>query len=157
MTPERREAIRQAGGLTVMSLALAAGLLRPRQAHAADWNKAAFEAKDIASTVKALGGTAAAVESKDITATAPDIAENGAVVPVAVVSKLPKTESIAILVEKNPNTLTAAFLIPAGTDPNVSTRVKMGESSFVRVVAEAGGKHFSASKEVKITIGGCGG
>ena len=103
-----------------------------------------------------MGGTAA-TESKDINITSPDIAENGAVVPVSVASKLAKTESISILVEKNPNALSAAFEIPGGTEPFVSTRVKMGQTSNVYALVKADGKYFFATKEIKVTLGGCGG
>jgi sulfur-oxidizing protein SoxY len=107
--------------------------------------------------MKALGGGAPA-QSKDIVfVSTPDIAENGAVVPVGVSSSIPKTESIAILVEKNPNMLTAVFDIPAGTDPAVSTRIKMGQSSNVYALVKADGKYYVASKEIKVTLGGCGG
>jgi sulfur-oxidizing protein SoxY len=108
-------------------------------------------------TMKAMGGGAAA-QSKDIVFfQTPDIAENGAVVPIGVTSTIPKTESIAILVEKNPNMLTAVFDIPAGTEPSLSTRVKMGQSSNVYAVVKADGKFYMASKEIKVTLGGCGG
>jgi len=107
--------------------------------------------------MKALGGSAP-VQSKDITfVQTPDIAENGAVVPVGVTSTIPKTESIAILVEKNPNMLVASFDIPAGTDPAITTRVKMGQSSNVYALVKADGKYYVASKEIKVTLGGCGG
>ncbi|MCX7151926.1 MAG: thiosulfate oxidation carrier protein SoxY, partial [Proteobacteria bacterium] len=89
--------------------------------------------------------------------TAPDIAENGMVVPISVTSNLAKTQSIAILVEKNPSTLSASFDIPDGTDPFVQTRVKMGQSSNVYAVVKADGKYYSAVKEIKVTLGGCGG
>ena len=111
---------------------------------------------DGAGAVKAFGG-AAATESKDISINSPDIAENGAVVPVSVSSKLGKTESISILVEKNPNALSATFDIPGGTEPFVSTRVKMGQTSNVYALVKADGQYFFASKEVKVTLGGCGG
>jgi len=78
-------------------------------------------------------------------------------VPIAIASKIPNTESIAILVEKNPNALAAQFDIPSGTEPNVGTRVKMGQSSNVFAVVKAGGKYYVATKEVKVTLGGCGG
>ena len=80
-----------------------------------------------------------------------------AVVPVGVTSTIPKTESIAILIEKNPNLLAASFDIPAGTDPSISTRVKMGQSSNVYALVKADGKYYVASKEIKVTLGGCGG
>jgi sulfur-oxidizing protein SoxY len=87
----------------------------------------------------------------------PDIAENGAVVPFTIQSKVPKTESIAILVEKNPSILAASFNIPEGTEPWVNTRVKMGQTSNVIALVKADGKYYYASKEVKVTLGGCGG
>jgi sulfur-oxidizing protein SoxY len=148
MDRNRRDFIR-AGG--VLGLMVAAGLLTAEQAQAqqAAWNKAAFDTKSVDDTVKALGG--------DITITAPDIAENGAVVPVGVTSKIPNTQAIYILVEKNPNTLAAGFSIPAGTDSNIATRIKMGQTSNVYAVVKADNKFYSAAKEVKVTLGGCGG
>ena len=108
-------------------------------------------------TMKALGG-GAPVPSKDIAfVSTPDIAENGAVVPIGITSTVPKTESIAILVEKNPNMLAAVFDIPPGTEPSLSTRIKMGQSSNVYALVKADGKYYVASKEIKVTLGGCGG
>ncbi|HTS84795.1 MAG TPA: thiosulfate oxidation carrier protein SoxY [Usitatibacter sp.] len=143
-------------GTTVMGLALVAGLIKPGAARA-EWNKAAFDVKNsMNDAVKALGGNGA-TESKDIVMTSPDIAENGAVVPFTVASKLPKTESIALLVEKNPNILAANFFIPEGTEPWVNTRIKMGQTSNVIALVKADGKYYYTSKEVKVTLGGCGG
>ena len=157
MNQGRRKVLKGGGGAAVMGLAMAAGLFKPGSAFAqASWNKAAFETKSVNDTVKAMGGTAAA-ESKDITITSPDIAENGAVVPFTISSKIPKTESVAILIEKNPNTLAASFAIPAGTEPWVNTRVKMGQTSNVIALVKADGKFYYTSKEVKVTLGGCGG
>src|SRR4051794_2833684 len=117
MNSGRRRVLQGTGGAAVMGLAMAAGLFKPGSAWAqADWNKAAFDTKSLNDAVKALGGASAA-ESKDITITSPDIAENGAVVPFTISSKLPKTEQLAILVEKNPNILAASFTIPDGTEP----------------------------------------
>ncbi|MET0506972.1 MAG: thiosulfate oxidation carrier protein SoxY [Burkholderiaceae bacterium] len=153
----RRGMLQQAGGVTVMMLAAAAGLLRPGKAAAA-WNKAAFEVKgNLDEVVKALGGKAAAQQSADVVMTSPDIAENGAVVPIGVASKLAKTEEIAILVEKNPNALAAVFMLTPESDASVSTRVKMGQSSDVYALVKADGKYYYAKKEVKVTLGGCGG
>jgi sulfur-oxidizing protein SoxY len=87
----------------------------------------------------------------------PDIAENGAVVPIGITSNIPKTESIAILVEKNPNMVAAVFDIPPGTEPSVTTRVKMGQSSNIYALVKADGKYYVAAKDVKVTLGGCGG
>jgi sulfur-oxidizing protein SoxY len=152
----RREVLKAGGGAGVLALALAAGILKPEDVLAADWNKAAFGTKSVADTVKALGGAGSA-ESAAIKLTTPDIAENGAVVPVSVESALPKTQMIAILVEKNPNTLSAEFDIPEGTDPFVTTRVKMAETSNIYALVKADGKYYHAVKETKVTIGGCGG
>jgi sulfur-oxidizing protein SoxY len=153
MNQQRRDALRIS---TVLGLAVAAGLLKPSEAYAQEWNKAAFDTKNVNDTVKALGGVAAAA-SKDVVITAPDIAENGAVVPVAVSSTLPNVQQIAILVEKNPNALSANFTIPAGTEAAVSTRVKMAQSSNVHALVKADGKWLVATKEIKVTLGGCGG
>ena len=157
----RREVLKNSGGTMVMALAASAGLFKANAALAQEWNKTAFEVKNLNDVVKALAGglpTAAATESKDISfVNAPDIAENGAVVPVGATSKIPKTESIAILVEKNPNALSANFTIPDGTDPTVTTRVKMNQTSNIYALVKADGKYFYAVKEVKVTLGGCGG
>ena len=157
MNLQRRKALRTGGGVTLLTLVAAAGWLRPEDALAADWNKAAFEANTMDATMKALGGGAPA-QSKDIAFfQTPDTAENGAVVPVGITSNIPKTESIAILVEKNPNMLAAMFDIPAGTEPSLSTRIKMGQSSNVYALVKADGKFYVTSKEIKVTLGGCGG
>jgi sulfur-oxidizing protein SoxY len=159
MNTARRDALGRIGGFTVLALAMAAGLFRPGSAWAqSQWNKQAFEAKgSLNDAVKALGG-AGATESKDITITSPDIAENGAVVPFTVASKVPGTQHIALLVEKNPNILAADFSIPDGTDPWINTRIKMGQTSNVfALVKTADNKFYYASKEVKVTLGGCGG
>ncbi|HVQ02594.1 MAG TPA: thiosulfate oxidation carrier protein SoxY [Burkholderiaceae bacterium] len=139
----------------VAGLLAAAGLL-PSAARAA-WPQAAFDAKNLADAVKALGGSAP-VESKDVTLTGPDIAENGAVVPVGCACSLPGLKRLALLVEKNPNTLAAVFDVTDALEPNFSTRVKMGQSSNVFAVAMLGdGKVLYAQKEIKVTLGGCGG
>jgi sulfur-oxidizing protein SoxY len=154
MSENRRDFMKLTG---VFGLLAAAGLLSTTEALAQQqaWNKAAFETKSLADTYKILGGTPA--ESADIAITAPDIAENGAVVPVGVTSKIPNTQAVYILVEKNPNMMAAGFNIPQGTEPNVTTRIKMGQTSNVYAVVKAGDKYYVASKEVKVTLGGCGG
>ncbi len=139
----------------VAGLLAAAGLL-PATAHAA-WPQAAFDAKNLADAAKAFGGGAPA-ESKDVTITGPDIAENGAVVPVGCSSTLPGVKRLMILVEKNPSVLAAAFDVTDSIDATFSTRVKMGQSSNVYAVAMmADGKVLYAGKEIKVTLGGCGG
>ena len=156
MNEVRRDLLKSGGGL--LALVAAAALARPGSALAQQWNKAAFETRNLNDTLRAMGGTNAA-ESKDIQFVnpTPDIAENGAVVPVTVTSTIPGTESIAIMVERNPNMLSAKFDIPEGTDAFVSTRLKMGETSDVIALVKADGKYFYARKEIKVTLGGCGG
>lgn len=156
MNQLRRTFLKGTGAAGTVAVAIAAGLLRPGQVLAAEWNKAAFSATTTADAMKGVGA-AAAVESKDILIKAPDIAENGAVVPVEVTSKIPGTTAIIIFVEKNQNPLTADFEFSNGAEGYVSTRVKMANTSHVKVVVKAGGKAYVASKEVKVTIGGCGG
>lgn len=155
MKHSRRSFLRFAGGVGGLFVAVAAGLLKTGIAWAAPWNKNAFEAKAVAETLKGLGASNL-IDSKDISITAPDIAENGAIVPVAVTSRIPNTQSIAIIAEKNPFPLAARFDIMAGGDSYVSTRLKMGQTSDVRAIVKADGKFYTASKEVKITVGGCG-
>lgn len=150
MNPKRRDTLRL---MAVIGLMASTGLIS--QAQAAEWNKAAFEGKSLDDVLKAFGGTTAE-KSADVSLNAPDIAENGAVVPVGVSTSL-KAQEIAILVEKNPNMLAAHFMLPAGTEPFVGTRVKMGQTSNVLALVKADGKWFVASKEVKVTLGGCGG
>ena len=154
MRKNRRDFIKLSGVYAAMA---AAGLLSAEEAFAQQQarNKA-FEAKSLDETVRLLGGTTA-VQSGEISITAPDIAENGAVVPIAVTSKIPNTQNIYILVDKNLNSLSAGFGIPPGTEPNVATRVKMAQTSNVHAVVKADNKFYVATKEVKVTLGGCGG
>jgi sulfur-oxidizing protein SoxY len=122
---------------------------------AATWNKAGFESKASAGALKALGA-AGATPSKEIVILAPDIAEDGAQVPVTVSSKLANIQSISILIDKNPFPLSSTFDFGNGAEGYVSTKLKMAETSTLVAVVKAGGKFFTASKEVKVTIGGCG-
>ena len=151
----RRNILQGAGTAGVVGVAVMAGLLKPGMAFAA-WNKAGFEAKDMGGAMGAVGGGAAA-GSGDISVKAPDIAENGAVVPVEIESKIAGTSRIAIVAEKNGFPLVADFNLMNGADGYVSTRIKMGATSNVIAVVHAGGKAYKAHKEVKVTIGGCGG
>jgi sulfur-oxidizing protein SoxY len=143
----------------VAAALVAAGWL-PQRAFAQQagaWNKAAFEAKSVGELMKAVGAGSPA-ESRDVTFTAPDIAENGAVVPIAIATTAPGVRTLLILVEKNPNTLAAAFDVTDAVESSFSTRVKMSQSSDVYAVAITGdGRTLFAKKEVKITLGGCGG
>jgi len=140
------------GGAALAAL----GLLRPIGAYAAPLNAAAAGSNNLRDAFKGLGANQMS-DSRDIVIKAPEIAENGTVVPVEVSSKVAGTSNIAILIEKNTNPFTANFAIPSGTEGYVSTRVKMSASSPLHVVVKAGDKYYHAEKQVKVTIGGCGG
>ena len=152
----RREVLTHSAQLTAMLATL--GLLpHAAQAQVAGFNTAAFDAKTMADLMKSLGGGTPA-ESKDVTITGPDIAENGAVVPVGASTTLPGVKRLLLLVEKNPAMLSAMFDVTDAVDANYLTRVKMGQSSNVFAVAMmADGKVLYAVKEIKVTLGGCGG
>jgi sulfur-oxidizing protein SoxY len=152
---ERRKALTTGGALGLLGLFTAIGLIRPGSAFAIN-EKDAFEAKSMADTLDALG-VVIPENHADVHLTVPEIAENGAVVPVTVSSALPNTEQIFILVEKNPNVLAASFTFPEGTEKFVTTRVKMRETSLVIALVKANGKFYRTTKEVKVTAGGCGG
>ncbi len=151
MNHTRRDALKTTGALATL---VSMGIVTQSQAHAA-LDRASFEVKTLADALKAVGGTPA--NSDQVSVVAPDIAENGAVVPIGAASKLPNTTDIFLIVEKNPMPLAAGFTIPAGTAAEVSTRLKMGQSSNVIAVVKADGKLYSATKETKVTLGGCGG
>ena len=153
----RRTLLKGAGATGAIAAAIAAGVLKPSQALAAEYNRTAFEAKDVAGALKGVGA-GSTTESKDIVIRAPDIAENGAVVPVDVVSNIPTTISRAVLLDKNPSPRTSAFDFANGALPEMALRVKMGQTSLVEAIAKtADGKYYIAKKEVKVTVGGCGG
>ncbi|GLS15713.1 MULTISPECIES: thiosulfate oxidation carrier protein SoxY [Hydrogenophaga] len=151
MNQSRRQALKTSGAFaTLVSL----GIVTQSQAQAAI-DQVNFQGKSLEEALKAIGGQPAS--SDQITVVSPDIAENGAVVPVGATSKLPNTTEIYLIVEKNPTPLAAAFMIPAGTASEVQTRLKMGQSTNVVAVVKADGKLYSAVKETKVTLGGCGG
>ncbi len=152
MSMKRRSFVKTAlaGGAVVVGASLL-----PRLA-LAEWPKAAFEAKEVDAALKALGAEGA-TESADIVVKAPDIAENGAVVPIQINTTLANVESIALIAEKNPIPLIANFKFAENGAGYVSTRIKMGATSNVMALVKAGGKYYSAKKEVKVTVGGCGG
>jgi sulfur-oxidizing protein SoxY len=156
MNQFRRAFLKSAGTVGTAALAIAAGLLKPGAVFAAAWNSLAFTAKDPVDAIKNAGYGGATVSS-DIVIKAPDIAENGAVVPVSATSNIPGTTSMAIFAEKNPAPLVANFEFANGAEPYISTRIKMAKTSIVRVSVQAGGKNYTNTREVKVTIGGCGG
>lgn len=137
-------------------LAGMANLVTPLRALAAEWKKTAFTARDPKTALSELGIVNYA-ESREVILKAPDIAENGAVVPIEVTSLLPNTSEILVVGEKNPVPLVARFIIGPGMAPEISLRMKMAETGKVRALVKSGGNYYSSAKEVKITIGGCGG
>ncbi|MDZ7663445.1 thiosulfate oxidation carrier protein SoxY [Thiohalophilus sp.] len=139
-----------------VAVAVGAGLLTPGAVMAA-WPKRAFETESMETAMNDLFGSAQAQPSDDISIKAPDIAENGAVVPVSVTTGIAGIEEIAIIAEKNGSPLAANFKLASNAKGFVSTRIKMAKTSNVIAVVKAGGKAYSARKEVKVTIGGCGG
>lgn len=151
MNLQRRTFIRLGAGAVG---AVVTGVLLPLRAFASTL-ESAFKAKNVDEVFKDLGATP--TPSDQITLTTPDIAENGAVVPISIRSALPKTEQIMVLVEKNPNPLAASFTIAEGTEAFVSTRVKVGQTCNLYAVVKADGKLYSAMRETKVTLGGCGG
>ena len=150
MHMNRRHLLRQGGALALL---VSCGVATLDEALAAE--ASGFDLKTLDEALASLGAKPA--DSKDITLTSPDIAENGAVVPLTIASAIPKTGTIYVLVEKNPFPLAASFSIPEGTEPFVAARVKMGESTRVYAVVKADGKLYSTFRETKVTLGGCGG
>lgn len=139
-----------------VGIAVSTGLLTPRISLAA-WSKAAFDATDVNASLSALYGSSGMDNSDKIKIKAPDIAENGAVVPVTVTTTIDGVSSISLFADQNATPLTAEFLLGPTTEGFVSTRIKMGKTANVVAVVKAGDKLYSSSKEVKVTIGGCGG
>ncbi len=155
MSMKRRTFLQGTMAGSVVAIATSAGLLSPRAVLAA-WSEKAFEAENTPGAISALFGSDATNDG-DVQIKAPDIAENGAVVPITITSGIKNIEAIAIFVDKNPRPLAANFVLGGATDGYVSTRVKMGKTSKLIAIVKAGGKLHSGSKEVKVTIGGCGG
>jgi len=156
MNIKRRVFLKGSLAAGTAGVAVGAGLLSP-QAVIAAWNEKAFRAKSIDDALAASMGGASSSASDAIKIKAPDIAENGAVVPVSVSADMDGVESIALLAEGNASPLVATFMMGAGAVPDVSTRIKMGKTSDVIAVVKAGGQLHSARKSIKVTIGGCGG
>lgn len=151
----RRTFLRTAVATTAFGATLFAGLLTPLRALAGAWNQSGFDAKSLADALRSIGASTPA-DSPDILIKTPEIAENGAIVPIEVVSKIPNTRFIAILAEKNPFPLIGTFDLRDGAEGFVSTRVKLDQTSLVRVIVKADDKVYGATREVKVTIGGCG-
>lgn len=151
---ERRRALKAGGGVGLFLALGSVGLLQSNTAQA-EWSKPAFGSKGLDEALSAMGVTAPQDGAGVITLTVPEVAENGAVVPVTVETSLANVEQISILVEKNPSILAARFTLPAGTEGMVMTRVKMGQTSNVMALVKADGKFYRIFREVKVTTGGC--
>jgi len=152
----RRLILQGAGMVALVGLGNVPFSLAPAFAANDKYPEEAFKQKSDTDAIKSLYGKTAEASDK-IKLDAPEIAENGAVVPVSVTTALADVTSISFLVSENPVALVASYKIPAGTVPSIANRIKMAKTSNVLVVVEAGGKLYSATKEVKVTVGGCGG
>jgi sulfur-oxidizing protein SoxY len=155
MNRSRRTTLKAVAGAGLTTVLIAAGLIRPGAALAQQRNDTAFSMKSLGEAMKSLGASAP-TPSDAVVITAPSVAENGAAVPVAVQSKLPGTESIMLLIEKNPTPLAAMFGFPAGTEASISTRLKMGQTSDLYALVKAGDRFYVARQEIRIVMGGCG-
>ncbi len=151
----RRSFLQAFGGGATLAALVGTGLLRPGRALAAEFNRAPFETRSVADVLRLIGA-AGAEPSRDILLKAPEIAENGAAVPIEVVSQIPGTTRLSVMVDKNPFPLALQFTFGAGAAPRFQAKLKMGESSRLRVVATAGAMHYTVFREGKVTIGGCG-
>jgi sulfur-oxidizing protein SoxY len=150
----RRLVLQGAGSVALIGLGF--GTIPALAAANDKYPEDAFKQKSDADAIKALYGKSAEASDK-VKLDAPEIAENGAVVPIAVATTLTEVTSIAFFASENPNALAASYLIPDGTVPAVANRLKMAKTCNVIAIVEAGGKLYSATKEVKVTVGGCGG
>ncbi len=148
MQATRRKIITFIGAVAGMALA-------PINLLAAQWNAKAFDETRFADSLKSVGALDL-IESGQIQLKTPEIAENGAIVPIQVISKIPNTEKVFVFAEKNPQPLVAIFTFVKNVEPFFATRIKMGESAKVHVVVRADGRHYTTSRDVKVTIGGCG-
>ena len=156
MNNRRRMILKSSVATGAVAVAAGAGLLTPQTVLAA-WPKEAFTARSVSDAVQAALGSTETTDSSQINIKAPDIAENGAVVPVTVETNIANVESISIVAHKNPTPLTSKYELTSASEPYISTRLKLAGTGDVEAIVQAGGKLYSAKKEVKVTIGGCGG
>lgn len=140
---------------TALSLAFAAGVLKPSEVFGAEWDKKLFDAKTVSEAVWTMGGEVA-VTSNQVLLSGPEMVGSGFVVPLSMESKIPNTDLMLVLVHKNPLPMTAAFIIPPGTDPMISTRIKMGETSTIYGIARSEGKYYVGNTMIKVRAGGGG-
>ena len=154
MNRKRRILMKGAVATGVVGAAVSTGLFAPRTA-LAEWPETVFKTKSFEDALKGVVGSGPPAGSGEIKLKAPEVAENGAVVPIEVSTTLPGVTSISIFAERNTFPYVSTFYFPEGTEPFVKTRIKMAETAKVMAVAEAGGKYYSAQQEVKVTVGGC--
>jgi sulfur-oxidizing protein SoxY len=155
MSAGRRSFLQGFGNAALLAGLVGAGVLKPGRALAVEFNRSAFDTKSLTDALRLIGATGAEA-SRDILLKAPEIAENGAAVPIEVISQIPGTTRLSVLVDKNPFPLALQFNFAAGATPRFQAKLKMAESSRLRIVALAGGKHYTVFREVKVTVGGCG-
>ena len=155
MAPRRRNFLQAFGSAGLLAGLLGSGLLRPGRALAVDFNRTAFDARSAADALRIIGAAGAEI-SADILLKTPEIAENGAAVPIEVISNIPGTTRLSVLVDKNPFPLALQFNFAPPAVARFQAKLKMGESSRLRIVASVGGKHYTVFREVKVTAGGCG-
>lgn len=155
MSASRRSFLQGFGSAAALAGLTGAGLLKPARALAVEFNRSAFDTKSPTDALRLIGATGAEA-SRDILLKAPEIAENGAAVPIEVISQIPGTTRLSVLVEKNPFPLALQFNFAPGAVARFQAKLKMAESSRLRIVALAGGKHYTVFREVKVTVGGCG-
>ncbi len=153
MSHASRRDFLQAGA--ALSLAFAAGVLKPADVFGADWDGKMFDARTVAEAIRTLGGDVA-VNSEEVRLSGPEMVNSGFVVPVDMESRIAGTDLMLVVVQKNPIPVTAAFRIPADTVPSISTRIKMGETSTVYGIARANGKFYVGSTMIKVRAGGGG-
>jgi len=151
---KRRQALRAGLGVGVLGVLIAAGVVRPEQAFAAQ--RALFDTTSLAETLDALDLDSRPESSDEIVLTLPDVADNGAQVPVEIESRLPDTDTVLILVERNPNMVAARFELHEGMLPQLQTYIKMNETSDVFALVRSQGKYFMTRRHVQVTLGGCG-
>jgi sulfur-oxidizing protein SoxY len=156
MNPLRRILLKSLGASGAFGALLVAGLLKPTRVLATEWQRQAFTATNFGQSLKAYGAENSA-ENRDIVINAADISENGAQVPIEIISNIPGNQTIAVFVEKNPMPLAASISFANGAAPQMRVQLKMAESSRIRVVVRsADGKTYHANREIKVTLGGCG-
>lgn len=151
----RRSFLQAFGSATALLPLVGTGLLKPQAALAAESGRAAFEARTALDALRLLGA-GAAEQNPALTIRAPEIAENGAAVPIEGISAIPGTTQLSVLVDKNPFPLVVQFNFGPEVLPRFQTRIKMAESSRLRLVAAAGGRFYTVFRDVKVTVGGCG-